>query len=175
MSSVVGRYLWLYEGNTGTDWSSSYRHDNKPYFTLNYYTRVLKLEVLQKRMILCNAIAFVDINFPDPKSRIALIWDGASYHRSAEFKACLDGANPGLDKIQWKITCIRFAPNDQIHSRRRYLISLKAHSRDFTTCRYLLIEIIWTRYSSIILTFRRVLIPWFIFFTIHWDCYVLTS
>jgi transposase len=46
-----------------------------------------------------------------PQSRIALIWDGASYHRSKEVKSYLDSVNQGLEPHLWKITCIRFAPN----------------------------------------------------------------
>lgn len=46
-----------------------------------------------------------------PDSRIALIWDGASYHRSFEVKAYLESVNQGLDESNWKLTCIRFAPN----------------------------------------------------------------
>jgi transposase len=47
-----------------------------------------------------------------PNSRIALIWDGASYHRSQQVKEYLESVNQGLDESNWKITCIRFAPND---------------------------------------------------------------
>jgi transposase len=47
-----------------------------------------------------------------PQSRIALIWDGATYHRSQEVRAYLDSLNQGLDESDWKFTCIRFAPND---------------------------------------------------------------
>jgi transposase len=47
-----------------------------------------------------------------PKSRIALIWDGAAYHRSQEVKDFLAEVNAGLEPSDWKITCIRFAPND---------------------------------------------------------------
>lgn len=32
--------------------------------------------------------------------------------RSAEFKAYLDHLNQGLSEDEWKVTCIRFAPND---------------------------------------------------------------
>ena len=46
-----------------------------------------------------------------PESRIALIWDGASYHRSHEVRDYLESVNQGLDESNWKITCIRFAPN----------------------------------------------------------------
>lgn len=47
-----------------------------------------------------------------PDARIALFWDGASYHRSKELKGYLDSVNQGLESEDWKITCIRFAPND---------------------------------------------------------------
>jgi transposase len=59
-----------------------------------------------------NTIAFLQyLRSLCPKSRIALIWDGASYHRSQEVKAYLASVNLGLDESNWKITCIRFAPN----------------------------------------------------------------
>jgi transposase len=44
--------------------------------------------------------------------KIALIWDGAKYHCSAEVKDFLGLVNNGLDESDWKITCLRFAPND---------------------------------------------------------------
>lgn len=44
--------------------------------------------------------------------QIAIIWDGASYHRSQEVKDYLAHTNHALDESSWKITCIRFAPND---------------------------------------------------------------
>lgn len=47
-----------------------------------------------------------------PESRIALIWDGASYHRSQAVKDYLASVNQGLQESEWRITCIRFAPND---------------------------------------------------------------
>jgi transposase len=47
-----------------------------------------------------------------PNSRIALIWDGATYHRSQAVKDYLESVNRGLDESNWKITCLRFAPND---------------------------------------------------------------
>jgi transposase len=47
-----------------------------------------------------------------PQSRIALIWDGASYHRSQAIKDYLASVNQGLEESEWMITCLRFAPND---------------------------------------------------------------
>lgn len=46
-----------------------------------------------------------------PEAQLALIWDGASHHRSKQVKAFLEGVNQGLDESSWKITCLRFAPN----------------------------------------------------------------
>jgi transposase len=47
-----------------------------------------------------------------PGQQIALIWDGAGYHRSGEMKEFLASVNDGLAESEWKITCLRFAPND---------------------------------------------------------------
>jgi transposase len=47
-----------------------------------------------------------------PDQRIALIWDGAKYHRSEEVKTFLASVNDGCAKSDWKITCLQFAPND---------------------------------------------------------------
>ncbi len=59
-----------------------------------------------------STIAFLKyIQAKYPKSRIAVIWDGASYHRSQQVKSYLNLVNQGLEPHQWQITCIRFAPN----------------------------------------------------------------
>jgi transposase len=47
-----------------------------------------------------------------PEQRLAFIWDGAAYHRSEEVKTFLASINDGLPESEWKITCLRFAPND---------------------------------------------------------------
>jgi hypothetical protein len=60
-----------------------------------------------------STIAFCDNSIEQhPNSRVALLWDGAGYHRSGAFKDYLASTNQGLDESIWKITCIRFAPND---------------------------------------------------------------
>jgi len=46
-----------------------------------------------------------------PGQRIALIWDGASYHKSDEMKEFLASVNQEHEPEQWQITCILFAPN----------------------------------------------------------------
>jgi putative transposase len=47
-----------------------------------------------------------------PQSQIAVIWDGASYHRSEVVKTLLGSVNQDLAEEDWKITCLPFAPND---------------------------------------------------------------
>lgn len=57
-------------------------------------------------------IAFVRYLLAEyPEHRIVLIWDGASYPRSKEVRDYLESVNQGLEQSDWKITCIRFAPN----------------------------------------------------------------
>jgi transposase len=46
-----------------------------------------------------------------PEQRIALIWDGAKYHKSDELKDFLATVNDGCEPGHWSITCILFAPN----------------------------------------------------------------
>lgn len=46
-----------------------------------------------------------------PGKRIVVIWDGATYHRSEEFRIYLDKVNQNLKPEDWQITCLRFAPN----------------------------------------------------------------
>ena len=46
-----------------------------------------------------------------PNQRLLIFWDGASYHRSQEIRNFLDEVNQELSSDQWKIHCVRFAPN----------------------------------------------------------------
>jgi transposase len=59
-----------------------------------------------------NTIAFLHyLQQQCSNQRIAVIWDGASYHRSGEIKAYLESLNQGKDPQKWQLTCIRLAPN----------------------------------------------------------------
>jgi transposase len=52
-----------------------------------------------------STIAFVDYLLKQhPNHRIALLWDGASYHRSEAFRDYLSSINQGLDESEWKVT-----------------------------------------------------------------------
>ena len=78
----------------------------------NYYTQELLIKPCKKGDSK-NAIACGEYLISQyPKSQIALIWSGASYHRSAEFQDYLEMINQGLNESKWKVTCIRLAPND---------------------------------------------------------------
>lgn len=46
-----------------------------------------------------------------PGKKIAIFWDGASYHSSKEFREYLDEINKNLSEEEWQIRCIKFAPN----------------------------------------------------------------
>ena len=45
------------------------------------------------------------------KSRLTIIWEGASYHKSQHLRDYLDLVNKGKSPKEWKINCILFAPN----------------------------------------------------------------
>jgi transposase len=47
----------------------------------------------------------------EQSTQLVIIWDGASYHRSALVQQFLSQINGTLPPEQWKITCIRLAPN----------------------------------------------------------------
>ena len=47
-----------------------------------------------------------------PNKRIAIIWDGASYHKGKEFQAYLQSLNQDkTSSDSWLVTCLLFAPN----------------------------------------------------------------
>ena len=43
--------------------------------------------------------------------QVVVLWDGASYHRGEEMQKFLAQENANLSEADWKITCLRFAPN----------------------------------------------------------------
>lgn len=88
------------------------QRQKQTYFgALNYYTQEFLVKAYAKGNS-DSTSAFLQYLIAEfPQSRIALIWDGASYHRSQQVKAYLASLNHGLDEHEWKITCLRFAPN----------------------------------------------------------------
>ncbi len=60
-----------------------------------------------------NTVAFLKYlqSLYEESTRLVIIWDGASYHRSAVVREFLQQVNGSLPPEAWKITCIRLAPN----------------------------------------------------------------
>ena len=59
-----------------------------------------------------NTIAFVEyLRSQRPGQRLVLLGDGATYHRSDEYREYLSKVNENLSPEEWWITCIRFVPN----------------------------------------------------------------
>ena len=46
-----------------------------------------------------------------PGKRLAIIWDGASYHKFGQTPAYLAEVNQGLTEDDWQITCLLLAPH----------------------------------------------------------------
>lgn len=56
-----------------------------------------------------STIKFIEhLQAQDPKAKLALIWDGASYHRSQELREFLAQVN---QEDNWQVHCLRFAPH----------------------------------------------------------------
>lgn len=59
-----------------------------------------------------NTISFLNfLRSQRQGSKLLIIWDGASYHRSQAIKDYLESLNSGLNNEEWLITALRFAPN----------------------------------------------------------------
>ena len=71
---------------------------------LNFYTHEFVVKAYEKGNSE-SSIAFVEyLKAQFPQRRIAIIWDGASYHRSLAFRDYLDSVNQGCEPQEWKIT-----------------------------------------------------------------------
>jgi transposase len=46
-----------------------------------------------------------------PDKQLVYLWDGASYHRGKEMQKFLAQENADLSDAEWKVTCVRLAPN----------------------------------------------------------------
>ncbi|PSB24710.1 transposase, partial [Chlorogloea sp. CCALA 695] len=80
------------------------------YGALNLYTQRFLVKAYDKGDSQ-STIAFLQYLRSQCPHRIALIWDGATYHRSGEVRTYLASVNQQLNELDWQITCIRFAPN----------------------------------------------------------------
>lgn len=53
-----------------------------------------------------------DLRIRYPNTRITVIWDNASHHKSTTVRAYLSQINAGMPEDEWPITCLWFAPHD---------------------------------------------------------------
>lgn len=86
-------------------------NDKPTHVALNYHTQ----EFLVKAYARGNSESTIDflkyLQKQYPQQRLAIFWDGASYHRCAELKMYLQAVNQDMVEDSWAITCTRFAPN----------------------------------------------------------------
>jgi transposase len=110
------------ERSSGYGWSRRNRRvDVEVKSTRARQTYYGALDYLTKRFVVqeynagneANTIAFVQYlqSLVAQTTRLVIIWDGASYHRSVAVQSFLRQVNEGLPPEHWKITCIRLAPN----------------------------------------------------------------
>lgn len=80
-----------------------------------------------------------------PQQRLAIFWDGASYHRSDQLKTYLQVVNQDSKPDTWAITCTRFAPNapeqnpveDVWLQAKRFIRSCYHLCKSFTAVKFL--------------------------------------
>jgi putative transposase len=59
-----------------------------------------------------NTIKFIKyLQKQRPGKKLAIFWDGATYHDSKEFREYLNDMNKDLSSEEWQIICTKFAPN----------------------------------------------------------------
>lgn len=81
------------------------------YGALDYKTKEFIVEEYEKGNTE-NTIKFLKYLFSKRKGkRLAIFWDGATYHDSKEFREYLTIINQDLSEEEWLITCHKFAPN----------------------------------------------------------------
>lgn len=112
--------LW---GNvSGYEWSRrNQRVEIEVKSTKQRQTYYGALDYLTKRFVVqqysagneVNTVAFLQYlqSLCEEDIRLVIIWDGASYHRSAVVQEFLQQVNGSLPPEEWKITWIRLAPN----------------------------------------------------------------
>ncbi len=104
-------YVWGKIGERLNVPMTNFRERQTWYGALNCYTGQFFLDEYDAGNTK-NTIDFVKkIVQKHPNSRHVLIWDGAPCHRSKEFKKYLNQINKDLPESEWKVRCIRFAPN----------------------------------------------------------------
>lgn len=124
LGSDVCGYVW---GKTDTRIKIPIKNikDRQTYFgALDYQSQELIVREYQAGNSK-NTLEFIqDLQFSRPGARIALVWDGASYHRSVEIQDFLAAVNGCYERSQWRITWRAFCTEfTRTKSGRRYLVT----------------------------------------------------
>ena len=112
MGGDIEGYVWGPQGERVEVPVVNERDHQTYYGSLDLLSKRLLLEAHKAGNTACTIayLKFLQQQFPD--QRLLILWDGASYHRSQELRTFLEQVNEGLPEGQWKIHCVRFAPND---------------------------------------------------------------
>lgn len=108
----VSGYGWTRRNQRVDIAVKSTRERQTYYGALDYLTKQFVLQEYEAGNEV-NTVAFLQYlqSLYDPSTRLIIIWDGASYHRSALIQQFLNQVNGALPPAEWKINCIRLAPN----------------------------------------------------------------
>jgi transposase len=107
----VDGYVWGLKGKRVEVPVVNERDRQTYYGALNLLSKRLLLEAHEAGNTTCTIAYLKFLQQQFPAQRLLILWDGASYHRSKELRAFLEQLNEGLPEDQWKIHCVRFAPN----------------------------------------------------------------
>lgn len=107
------KHLWYAWGSTGQVLEAPMSNDKQKqtyYGAVDMMTGEVLLKALPKgdTANTLTFLTFLQEKFPGKK--LTLIWDGASYHTSADVATYLQRLNGHLQPDDWKITCIKLAP-----------------------------------------------------------------
>jgi len=104
-------YVWGARGKRLEIPMTNFRKRQTWYGAVNCYTGQFFLGDYESGKTECTIEFVKSIMNKFPLSRHIFIWDGASCHVSHEFRDYLKSVNDKLPEEEWKIKCIKFAPN----------------------------------------------------------------
>jgi transposase len=107
---VMG-YVWGKKSSRLSIPMTNFRYSETYYGSLNLFSGAFHLSAHKRGNSECTIAYLEYLRSLYPEQRLILIWDGATYHRSAELKEYLERINGDLPPEQWRLTLWFFAPN----------------------------------------------------------------
>jgi transposase len=104
-------YVWADKSSRLSVPMTNFRYSQTYYGSLNLFSGAFHLSAHKHGNSECTISHLEHLLSLYPEQRLILIWDGATYHRSAELKEYLDRINGDLPPDQWRLTLWSFAPN----------------------------------------------------------------